>query len=286
MFDVKPNKNKAVKEILSDITNYNQGVTKEQVENLLKFFELRNKIGEIGENDLEIVRHLDWSEGTGVFLAKHKHLGFEMIKKLIDLDMRSDVKKIILDELTILYDINSPFIVGFYGLYTEDDELNICTEYMDRGSLELVLLKVNRVPENIIAKIAESVLKGLKYLKDSAKIIHSDIKPSNILINSKGEIKLSDVVINKYTGHNKRVVKSYNSPERLEGGLPSFKDDIWSLGFCLVEMAVGRYPIPDIDEDEITNLFKVDQFEVTNKQAQDNTSIFEILSQIVEKVRF
>lgn len=70
---------------------------------------------------------------------------------------------------------------------------------------------MNRIPENILAKITEAVskstavflanlnlmqimkvLKGLNYLRERHQIMHRDIKPSNILINSAGEIKLCD----------------------------------------------------------------------------------------------
>ncbi len=65
-------------------------------------------------------------------------------------------------------------------------------EYMDGGSLDLVLRKVNRIPEPILGKITDAVLKGLSYLREKHQIMHRDIKPSNILINSTGEIKLCD----------------------------------------------------------------------------------------------
>ena len=48
-------------------------------------------------------------------------------------------------------------MVGFYGAFCSDGEISICMEYMDGGSLDLVLRKVNRIPENILGKITESV---------------------------------------------------------------------------------------------------------------------------------
>jgi mitogen-activated protein kinase kinase 1 len=88
------------------------------------------------------------------------------------LEVKPAIRSQILRELTVLHECNSPYIVGFYGAFNSDGEINICMEYMDGGSLDLVLRKVNRIPENILSKITEAVLKGLSYLRDNHKIMH------------------------------------------------------------------------------------------------------------------
>ena len=62
---------------------------------------------------------------------------------------------------------------------------------MDGGSLENVIRQVGAIPESILANITYQILYGLSYLK-SRKRVHRDIKPSNILLNSRGEVKLTD----------------------------------------------------------------------------------------------
>ena len=76
---------------------------------------------------------------------------------MIRLEVKAAIRTQILRELTVLHECNSPYMVGFYGAFNSDGEISICMEYMDGGSLDLVLRKVNRIPENILGKITESV---------------------------------------------------------------------------------------------------------------------------------
>ncbi len=62
---------------------------------------------------------------------------------------------------------------------------------MDGGSLENVIHQLGTIPEHILGSIAYQILYALSYLKTN-KRVHRDIKPPNILLNSKGQVKLSD----------------------------------------------------------------------------------------------
>ncbi len=84
-----------------------------------------------------------------------------------------------------------------------------CMEYMDAGSLDK--LQGDGVPEQVLARITGSMVRGLKFLKDELQIIHrgvsywepliivkltiacmSDVKPTNVLVNRRGQVKLCD----------------------------------------------------------------------------------------------
>lgn len=56
----------------------------------------------------------------------------------------------------------------------------------------MILEKNHKIPESITMLILQQVLLGLEYLHTSKKIIHRDIKPHNILVNRKGEVKIAD----------------------------------------------------------------------------------------------
>jgi mitogen-activated protein kinase kinase len=98
----------------------------------------------------------------------------------------------ILMELDILHRAVAPAIVEFYGAFFIESCVYYCMEYMDAGSLDKLTQPPVSVPEPVLARIASSVVGGLKFLKDTLQIIHRDIKPTNILINRKGQVKLCD----------------------------------------------------------------------------------------------
>ncbi|KAK3098082.1 hypothetical protein FSP39_015952 [Pinctada imbricata] len=235
-------------------------LNEQQRERLETFLTQKQQVGELTqENDFEKLGELGAGNGGVVMKVKHKPSGIIMARKLIHLEIKPAVRKQIIRELKVLHECNSPFIVGFYGAFYSEGEISICMEYMDGGSLDLILKKAGRIPEPILGKLTVAVLKGLSYLREKHQIMHRDVKPSNILVNSRGEIKICDFGVsgqlidsmaNSFVG-----TRSYMSPERLQGTHYSVQSDIWSLGLSLVEMAIGRYPIPPPAPEDLANIF-------------------------------
>jgi len=221
------------------------------------FLTQKQQVGELSGEECEKLGELGAGNGGVVTKILHKPTKLIMARKLIHLEIKPAIRQQIIRELKVLHECNSPYIVGFYGAFYSDGEISICMEYMDGGSLDLVMKNAGRIPEKILGKIMISVLRGLCYLRDKHSIIHRDVKPSNILLNTRGEIKLCDFGVsgqlidsmaNSFVG-----TRSYMAPERLQGTHYSVQSDIWSMGLSLVELAIGRYPIPppqpkDFDE--------------------------------------
>ena len=154
-------------------------------------------------------------------------------------------------------------LVGLVGAFFDKENGTIATilEYMDRGSLEDFLSEqkiynnpshFNGLPDNLTASISYQILWGLGYLHYE-KISHRDIKPANVLINSAGQVKLSDfgIATERMDGThqmNNTVVGTarYMSPERLNAKPYTSLSDIWSLGLVLFECATGKSPFHDI----------------------------------------
>jgi len=145
--------------------------------------------------------------------------------------------------------VSCPNIVAFYDAFasSEDCQVSIMMEYMDGGSLQDVVDAGGCAFEETLANVAESVAQGLHYLHER-KQIHRDIKPSNLLINGKGEVKISDFGIVRDVREGEIDVETfvgtmlYMSPERINGEPYSFASDIWSCGLSLMAIALGRFP--------------------------------------------
>lgn len=70
---------------------------------------------------------------------------------------------------------------------------------MDAGSLETLVRRAGPLPEGVVARIAADVLDGLAWLHRDRRMVHLDIKPGNILLNSAGEPKITDFGISAGT---------------------------------------------------------------------------------------
>ncbi|XP_037423255.1 mitogen-activated protein kinase kinase 1-like isoform X2 [Triticum dicoccoides] len=94
------------------------------------------------------------------------------------------------------------------------------------------------------------VLKGLMYLHHEKRVIHRDLKPSNILINHRGEVKISDfgvsAIISSSSAQRDTFTGTFNymAPERISGQKHGHLSDIWSLGLVMLECATGNFPYP------------------------------------------
>ncbi|KAL6705603.1 MAP kinase kinase Wis1 [Coniothyrium glycines] len=184
--------------------------------------------------------------------------GIVMAMKEVRLELDDSKFAAIIMELDVLHRCVSPYIVDFYGAFFQEGAVYICMEFMDGGSIDK--LYGDGVPEGVLRKITLATTQGLKSLKDEHNIIHRDVKPTNILMNTKGQIKICDFGVsgNLVASIAKTNIgcQSYMAPERISsggiaqaganpgGGTYSVQSDIWSLGLTIIECALGRYPYP------------------------------------------
>ncbi|KAL6583809.1 Mitogen-activated protein kinase kinase 3 [Orobanche minor] len=141
-------------------------------------------------------------------------------------------------------------LVQFYGaFYTPDSgQISIALEYVDGGSLADVLRVRKSIPEPIISAMVHKLLLGLNYLHGVRHLVHRDIKPANLLVNLKGEPKITDFGISAGLEDSMAMCATfvgtvtYMSPERIRNESYSYPADIWSLGLALFECATGEFP--------------------------------------------
>ncbi|XP_057766582.1 mitogen-activated protein kinase kinase 2-like isoform X2 [Salvia miltiorrhiza] len=199
--------------------------------------------------DFDVVRVIGKGNGGIVHLVQHKWTPQFFALKVIQTNVEESTRKHIERELKINQSATqSPYIVVCYQSFYDNGSIYIILEYMDGGSLADFLKKVNMIPEPYLAAICKQVLKGLWYLHNKKRIIHRDLKPSNLLINHRGEVKITDFGVSKILDSTSSVADTftgtyvYMSPERISGGKYGYKSDIWSLGLVLLECATGQFP--------------------------------------------
>jgi len=196
-----------------------------------------------------------------VYFSRHKLTNKKFALKIIPLKNDAQMKTLIENEVKILHSCQSENIIKCYATYFDNGAINILLEFMDKGTLADVLKKVNKIPEKILGYITYQILTGLEYLHCNKRIVHRDIKPSNILINSKGQVKISDfgvssIVLDSLKGK-ETLVGTYNymSPERIRMNNYSFVSDVWSIAMSLYESAIGVYPFFYNNENNKANDF-------------------------------
>ncbi|ANB14445.1 mitogen-activated protein kinase kinase PBS2 [Sugiyamaella lignohabitans] len=182
----------------------------------------------------------------------HKPTKVIMAMKEIRLELDETKFRQILMELEILHKCDSPYIVDFYGAFFVEGAVYMCMEYMDGGSLNNIYQ--GGVEDRYLAIITDSVVRGLKKLKDEHNIIHRDVKPTNILVSTSGKVKLCDFGVSgnlvASIARTNVGCQSYMAPERIRSKNPNeaitytVESDIWSLGLSLIEIARGEYPYP------------------------------------------
>ena len=185
-----------------------------------------------------------------------KATGTTLAVKRITATMDTMEQRRMLMDLEVLRQLpnHCPYTVHFYGAMFREGDLWICMEVLD-ASLDkfypVVFSSGGNIPEPVLGKVAFSLVYTLHYLHANLKVMHRDVKPSNILVNRKGEVKMCDFGISGYLVDSVAKTidagcKPYMAPERIDPtGNPANYDvrsDVWSFGISMMEIAEGKFP--------------------------------------------
>jgi serine/threonine protein kinase len=143
--------------------------------------------------------------------------------------------------------LDHPHICGIYGIHEEDGRTFIAMAYIDGMSLAGKIKQRPLALEEALT-IAIQIGEGLQEAHEQS-VIHRDVKPANIMLTRKGQVKIMDFGLAYLAGRSKLTrtgttmgTPVYMSPEQAMGQPADRRSDIWSLGVVLYEMLAGKLP--------------------------------------------
>ncbi|KAJ3147955.1 Serine/threonine-protein kinase 25 [Geranomyces variabilis] len=202
-------------------------------------------------NDLyEIQNQIGKGSFGAVYRGIHKLTGAAVAVKVVDFEESGDDIDEIRQEISILSELDSPWVTRYHGSYVRGTKLWIVMEFCEGGSL-LDMIKETPMTEQHIAVVMRDLIRGLEYIHRHGKI-HRDIKAANVLVTDSGHVKLADFGVSAQvtatiTKKNTFVGTPYwMAPEVILRSAYNAKADIWSLGITAWELATCLPPHANI----------------------------------------
>ncbi|KAG0552044.1 hypothetical protein BDA96_01G474800 [Sorghum bicolor] len=171
-------------------------------------------------------------------------------------DHKGQAEKEFKVEVEAIGKVRHKHLVGLIGYCAEGPKRMLLYEFVENGNLEQWLHgdvgPVSPLTWEIRMKIAVGTAKGVAYLHEGLepKVVHRDIKSSNILLDKKWNPKVSDFGMAKVLGSGSSYVTTrvmgtfgYVAPEYASTGMLNESSDIYSFGVLLMELISGRSPV-------------------------------------------
>ena len=165
-------------------------------------------------------------------------------------------------EARIIASLEHPHILPVFDYGESDGVTYFVMRYLDAGTLKDRMVEGRPLPLNEIDKLFTQLADALSYAH-SRGIVHRDLKPANALIDSRGNVFLTDFGIAKLLeSASPRLTQTdaimgtpaYISPEQAQAQPVDQRSDIYSLGIILYEMVTGS--VPFVAETPLAVLFK------------------------------
>ncbi len=219
--------------------------------------EIKGKIGKY-----KILKKLG-SGGFGtVYLAEDTFLKSQRALK-IPHGLNSQKEKLLKESIVQTKLLDHPNIVKLLTVDIIDDNIVMVMEYVDGTDLEKIIDDSVKLSIKRALAYFRQILSALGYAHEN-KILHRDIRPSNILISKKNEVKITDFGTSTFLEESQHATTKigsppYMAPEQFEGKAV-FASDIYSAGCLFYEMVTGFPPIVLANPMEIYKRAKAGDF--------------------------
>jgi serine/threonine protein kinase len=205
-------------------------------------------IGEIFEAKYRVIKVLGRGGMGAVYLAENIKLGTLWAIKEINKIAESKIDLLV--EPNILKKLNHPSLPRIFDIIEDERSIYIVVDFIEGTPLNVELSKVGRFQERLVINWAQQICDVLEYLHNIKPnpVIYRDMKPSNIILNEQGNIKLIDFGIARefkdgldddtiYLG-----TRGFAAPEQYGLGQSNVTTDIYNLGITLFNLLTGIDP--------------------------------------------
>ena len=208
--------------------------------------------------DFQVVRPLGKGNFGAVYLVTSKLTNKLYAMKEIQTSKYKSQEEVnqVEKEIKLLENLRHPHVITYFNSFKQNGNIYIIIEYINGGSLEDLLMKnikqQKRIDEKTLWDLLIQSLSGLLYLHEKRKIIHRDIKPDNLLLDSEGHLKISDFGVSAIKSDEvDDLLKCHGTvagpiqfmaPEMCLGDAYDFKSDIYMLGLTFWFMASNNLP--------------------------------------------
>ncbi len=201
--------------------------------------------------DTYIIKEILGEGGSGAVFLASKEQG-EALYTL----KASENKELLKREAFFTGEIRNEYFPGFVD-YTEDEDYGyLVLEYVEGTSLQVLLDRGRQFSEKEVLILMESITAALAQLHyHKTPIVHLDIKPANIIITTKGELRIIDMGAGSKVGvrmPSKGGTYGYGAPEQFwQGALPGPEADVYACGKLMAYLLTGKNPCqPPYDEEK------------------------------------
>lgn len=219
----------------------------------------RQSLSEIGFGRMETYTKLDkLGQGTyaTVFKGRSRLTDNLVALKEIRLEHEEGAPCTAIREVSLLKELRHANIVTLHDIVHTEKSLTLVFEYLEKDLKQYMDDCGNIISMNNVKIFLFQLLRGLSYCH-RRRILHRDLKPQNLLINERGELKLADFGLARAksvptkTYSNEVVTLWYRPPDVLLGSTEySTPIDIWGVGCIFYEMACGRPLFPGSSVEE------------------------------------
>ncbi|KAL6713205.1 Protein kinase [Lecanora helva] len=222
----------------------------------------QKKIGQGASGSVYVARIQENAIST-VAKRLYKTQGSKSQVAIKQMDLRNQPRKeLIVNEIIVMKESSHPNIVNFLDSFLQEgnNELWVVMEFMEGGALTDVIDNNPHITEAQISTICNETCKGLAHLH-SQNIIHRDIKSDNVLLDARGNVKITDFgFCAKLTDQKSKRATMVGTPYWMAPEVVKQKEygskvDMWSLGIMAIEMIESEPPY--LNEEPLKALYLI-----------------------------